>query len=325
MAQESIAYPSLPSIKIGGMKNKRERVPLYGSIRFCVTGKDHDIYTKTRAELLYDGEEDIVIINGKKMEGKPQKRVEIIFSKLKEYLGINDELGFLIESENIGYPTGGGLASSAAGAAAAAESLYSAVKKEYPDVPDLPIQDLSRIARYGSSSAIGSVVGAYSEVVVSGNDAWGEKIGEKDALPDIEIIFAQIKGGTESDKIHGAMLDSRYLDARIKFVEKAIPSVKTAIQEGDTESFIKLTHEDTKNYHGALLDQGIITFEADTLPVFRKIEELNREGLVVGCSIAGGPVPIVLSTRDEIEYVIDILTKILPEERWVRCKVANSR
>ncbi len=315
-------YPSAPLIKIGGMKNKEERIPFYGSIRMCITSEDGNIYTVTRSKIVSDAEENTIIINGKKIKGKPKKRVEKIFYTLLEYCGIKDKIGFHLESENIGYPTEGGLSSSAAGAGAATLSLYLSLQQKYPEVY-LSLKELSEIARRGSSSAIGSVIGGFCEVKVSENNAWGEKIGDSELLPDLEIYVALVRGGTKSDDIHRAMENSRYLEKRIEFVNETIPKMKEAMLKGETEKVIRYTHSDTKNFHGALLDQGILTFELETVKIFKKIEEMHKNEKPVGCSIAGGPNVIVLSTKKYAEKVMEELLSILPEERIKKCKVTN--
>ena len=323
MMKKVKTYPSVPLIKLGGMSNEGERIPLYGSIRMCITGEDESIYTTTQSKILKDAKENTVIINGKQVTGKPKKRVENIFSKLLDYCKIDDRINFYLESENIGYPTEGGLSSSAAGSAAAVLSLYLALREQYPEI-NLSKKELSEIARQGSSSAIGSVIGGFSEVKVSKNNAWGEKIGDSELLPDLEIYVAFVKGGTKSDDIHKAMENSRYIEKRIEFVNKTIPKMKEALLKGDTKEVIYYTHEDTKNFHGALLDQGILTFEPDTLRIFKKIEEMHKNDKPIGCSIAGGPNVIVLSTEKYAEKAIEELFSILPEERIKKCKVMNN-
>jgi diphosphomevalonate decarboxylase len=315
-----ITYPSLASIKIGGMKEKEKRIPLYGSIRFSVNGKEEPIYTKTKSIVSEDFPENIVYINKERVEGKPKQRVEQTFNELLKRANARN-LHFSLESENIGYPTGGGLASSAAGLGAATLSLYDSLKK----ITDfyLDKKDLSRIARLGSSTAIGSIVGSYSELKVSEDDAWGEKIAEKDALPDLSITIALIEGGEESDLIHRAMENSRYKQARLDFVKETLPKVRRAVTEGDIESFINFTHEDTKNYHGAILDQGIMTFEAQTIPIFRTVEDMRKENKSVGISIAGGPIPIILSTRDEKKYVLSRLQDSLIGTKPIEVEVVG--
>lgn len=315
-------YPSIPLIKLGGMENREERIPLYGSIRMCITGEDENIYTTTQSKILLDTKENTVIINGEEVTGKPKKRVEKIFYTLLNYCGINDEIGFYLESENIGYPAEGGLSSSAAGAGAATLSLYLALQEKYPEI-SISKKELSEIARRGSSSAIGSVIGGFSEVKVSENNAWGEKIGDSELLPDLEIYVALIKGGTKSDDIHRAMEISRYIKKRIEFVSEAIPKMKEALLKGETKEVIRYTHEDTKNFHGALLDQGILTFEPETVKIFKKIEEMYKNDKPIGCSIAGGPNVIVLSTEKYAEKAMEELLSIIPEERIKKCKVTN--
>jgi mevalonate pyrophosphate decarboxylase len=256
IGKEIITYPSIPWVKIGGMKNEEERIPLYGSVRSTITGDENPIFTHTESFVSGDLLDNEVYINKKKIEGKPKQRVEKIFYELKEMAGIKDEIKFKLESENIGYPTGGGLASSAAGLAGSTLSLYKSLQNIYPDFY-LNKEDLTRVARLGSTTAIGSIIGSYAKIVVTNDDCWGERIAEPDALPDLCIGVVLIKDGTESDKIHRAMEKSRFKEKRIKCAEEFIRKIEEAILNGDTAEFIKHTHEDTKNFHSAILDQGI--------------------------------------------------------------------
>jgi mevalonate pyrophosphate decarboxylase len=303
------------------MSDREKRIPLYGSIRFCVTGKKNRFYTETESSVSFDYAENKAIINNRKISGKPKQRIENIFCALLEKSGLKD-VHFELESKNIGYPIGSGLASSAAGLAAATRSLYESIR-EIKEGFALNEKELTRIARLGSSSAVGSVVGSYSKLTVTSDDAWAERIADPDALFDLSVFIAQIKGGVESDKIHRAMESSRYKDERIKFVNKIMPLIEEAIINRDTAKFIKYTHEDTKNFHAAILDQGILTFEAKTIPIFRRIEDLRREKYNVGCSIAGGPTPIILTTSDEKEYVLSYLEEDLKETHVIECEIVG--
>lgn len=317
--EETITYPSLPSIKVGGMRNKERRIPLYGSIRFAVTGKTKPIFTKTNSIISEELQENEVYINKERMEGKPKKRVENIFYEFAKKLG-KENIKFRLESENVGYPTGGGLASSAAGLGGSTLSLYKSLKEDFPHFC-LDEKDLTRIARLGSTTAIGSITGSYSKIFVTDDDCWGERISEPNALPDLSIVIALVKGGTESDEIHRAMEVSTYRDSRLKFVEKAIPAVEKAILEGDTSEFIDYTHKDTRNFHGAIMDQGIFTFKEDTIKIFNKIEKLRKEKTEVGCSIAGGPIPIILTTNDNKQYVLSQLEEELKNTSPIECRI----
>ena len=123
------------------------------------------------------------------------------------------------------------------------------------------------------------------------------------------------------------MENSRYREDRIKYVEATMQDIEDAVLEGNTEAFIEHVHEDTKNYHGAILDQGIITFEAETIKMFREIERMREEGVSVGCSIAGGPTPIILTTPDNRNFVLSNLDKALGELKkdvtYMECKVVG--
>jgi mevalonate pyrophosphate decarboxylase len=315
-----IAFPSLPAIKVGGMRNRERRIPLHGSVRFAVTGQAGTIYTSTEAALHPDGS-NILYINKNLETGKPLARVEQIYNRLCELAAV-EGYTFRIDSENVGYPTGGGLASSAAGSAAACLALYKRLQEIKPEF-ELSEADLTRVARLASSTAVGSVVGSYAELKVTDDDAWGERIAEPGALPDLRIAVALVKGGEESDKIHAAMERSRYREARLAFVRDKLPEVRRAIADGDTARFIRCVHEDTLSFHGAALEKGIMTFEAETLPILRRVQDMVNAGRAVGCSIAGGPTPIILATSDEQEYVLSQLSDVMGEAQLIKCQIAD--
>jgi len=315
-----ITYPSLPAVKVGGMRNREKRIPLHGSVRFAVTGKTEPIYTRTEAVLLPDTA-NVLYINGKDQPGKPLARVEQIYRELCRFAEV-EGYGFRIDSENVGYPTGGGLASSAAGSAAACLALYQELRRIMPEF-ELSEKDVTRVARLASSTAVGSVVGSYAELKVTDDDAWGERIAEPDALKDLEIAVALVKGGEESDKIHAAMERSRYKEGRLSFVREALDGVREAVLKGETARFIGYAHEDTLNFHAAALEKGIMTFEAQTLPIFRRIQEMVEAKRAVGCSIAGGPTPIVLTTSDEKEYVFGQLKEVMGDTPLIECRIAD--
>jgi mevalonate pyrophosphate decarboxylase len=57
------------------------------------------------------------------------------------------------------------------------------------------------------------------------------------------------------------------------------------------------------------------------LYLFKKIENLRKENVDVGCSIAGGPTVITLTTADERDYVVEQLREELPDVDFIGCKV----
>ena len=154
----ALAHPNIAFIKYWGNRDDQLRLPLTGSLSMALDGLD----TVTRVNFNPDLTTDRFILNGLEQSGPVLERVAHFLDHVRRLAGIT--LFAQVESSN-NYPSGAGIASSAAAFAALALAASRAAGLELSEA------ELSRLARLGSGSACRSVPGGFAEWLPGNGDA----------------------------------------------------------------------------------------------------------------------------------------------------------
>ena len=146
----ALAHPNIAFIKYWGNRDAALRMPVNGSISMNLDG----LYTRTTVSFQPSLGMDELIINGHEVTGKGLERVTAILHLVRQAarMGMNAE----VVSEN-NFPTGAGIASSAAAFAALALSASKAAGLNWSEPA------VSRLARLGSGSAARSIPAGFVE------------------------------------------------------------------------------------------------------------------------------------------------------------------
>ncbi|NLF49700.1 MAG: diphosphomevalonate decarboxylase, partial [Leptolinea sp.] len=146
----SISHPNIAFIKYWGNLNSSLRIPVNGSISMNLGGLE------TRTSVAFDPAitTDELRLNEKLAEAPQVKRVSYMLDLVRELAGIS--LRARVDSIN-NFPTGAGIASSAAAFSALALAASKAAGL------DLTEKDLTRLARRGSGSASRSIPDGFVE------------------------------------------------------------------------------------------------------------------------------------------------------------------
>ncbi len=154
----ALAHPNIAFIKYWGNRDDQLRLPLTGSLSMALDG----LNTVTQVSFDSDLTADHLILNGMEQSGAALNRVVSFLDHVRQLAGLNR---FALVESTSNYPTGAGIASSAAAFAALAVAASKAAGLELSEV------ELSRLARLGSGSACRSVPGGFAEWLPGSGDA----------------------------------------------------------------------------------------------------------------------------------------------------------
>jgi diphosphomevalonate decarboxylase len=156
--QQAFAHPNIAFIKYWGNRDEALRLPVNGSISMNLAGLE----TRTSVNFSDFDQNDSLILNGRPNTGVALQRVSDFLELVRQMAGIHSRAEVISESN---FPTGAGMASSAAGFAALALSAAKAA------VINLDESGLSRLARRGSGSACRSIPAGFVEWQMGTGDA----------------------------------------------------------------------------------------------------------------------------------------------------------
>ncbi|KAF8021816.1 hypothetical protein BT93_G2069 [Corymbia citriodora subsp. variegata] len=190
-------------------------------------------------------------------------------------------LHFHMASHN-NFPTGTGLASSAAGFACLVFALAKLM-----NVKD-DMSQLSTIARLGSGSACRGLHGGFVKWVLgtdkkNGKDSFSIQLEDEKHWEDLVVLIAVVSSQQkEISSAEGAPLTvatSPFLHYRAKeVVPKRIVEMERAIRSRDFTTFAKLTCADSNQFHATCLDTSPPLFYMNDTShrIINCVEKLNR-------------------------------------------------
>ncbi|MCX6066087.1 MAG: diphosphomevalonate decarboxylase, partial [Chloroflexi bacterium] len=150
LSATALAHPNIAFIKYWGNRDSALRLPVNGSISMNLEG----LFTRTTVSFQPSLGLDELIINGHEVMGKGLTRVSAILELVRQAAGMESKAEVVSDNN---FPTGAGIASSAAAFAALALAATRAAGLEWSE------SQISRLARLGSGSASRSVPSGFVE------------------------------------------------------------------------------------------------------------------------------------------------------------------
>ncbi|WP_435317851.1 phosphomevalonate decarboxylase MvaD [Haloarchaeobius sp. TZWSO28] len=271
MKATAMAHPIQGLVKYHGMRDSIERLPYHDSISVC-TAPSH---TKTTVEFSMDYDEDVYIVDGEELDGHAYDRVERVVEKARSMSdAAHTVYPVKLESEN-SFPSNVGLGSSSSGFAAAAMALAEAAEL------DATLEDISTIARVGSSSAARAVTGGFSYLSAGLNDEDCRSHRIETALDDeLKTIVALVPAYKNTDDAHEEAADSHMFDARRAHVQDQLVEMKDALHDDDLDRVCEIAEHDSLSLAATTMTgpDGWVYWQPATLAVFNKVRELRNEG-----------------------------------------------
>ncbi|AOL16484.1 diphosphomevalonate decarboxylase [Sulfolobus sp. A20] len=302
----TVTAPSnIAIVKYWGKRgDEKLNLPLNSSISITL---DEQLSVTTTISLNKD-EKDVIIVNGKILsEEESREYAGRVIEKFRQIVSKN----FHVRIESIAnFPANAGLASSAAGIAAITLGLNELLGL------DLPLKELSKIARLGSGSACRSMFGGFvmweKGIREDGEDSYCYQLFPSDHWRDLVDIIAIISEEEKKISSRRGMMrsaeTSELMECRLKFIENSINEVVDAIRKKDEKRFYYYVMRHSNSMHAVILDSWPSFFYLNDKSL--KIMEWVQEFGNAGYTFDAGPNPHIFTTEKYINEVMDFLEKV---------------
>lgn len=297
------ANPNIAFIKYWGNSDNILRLPSNGSISMNLD----ELYTRTTVSFQPSLSFDKLIINGHEVRGAGLDRISYILDIIRGMTDIHERAEVISENN---FPSGAGIASSAAAfaALALAGSTAAGLKLSEPE--------LSRLARRGSGSASRSIPGGFVEwqAGTSEEDSFAFSIAEPnhwDLVDCVAIVSASHKktGSTEGHAIAGT---SPLQAARVADTPRRLEICRKAILERDFKTFASIVELDSDMMHAVMMTSTpqLHYWKPASLEVMSCVRQWRAEGMQVCYTVDAGPNIHVLCSGTESGVVEKKLREI---------------
>ncbi|HEY4688053.1 MAG TPA: diphosphomevalonate decarboxylase [Anaerolineae bacterium] len=277
----AIAHPNIALIKYWGNRDHALRIPANSSLSMNLAGLSATTTVAFDDSLTEDG----VVLNGVERSGAAKDRVVKMLDRVRAMANLH--ACARVESRN-DFPSGAGLASSAAGFAALAVAAVAAAGLRLDEAA------LSRLARTGSGSACRSVPGGYVEWQAGVEDtssfAFSIAPPEHWALRDVIAIIDAKHKSVGSTQGH-ALADTSPMHAgRVATIPDRLNRVKAAILNRDFAALAPVVEEDALAMHAVMMTSAppLIYWQPATIAVIHAVRAWRAGGLPVCFTIDAG-------------------------------------
>jgi diphosphomevalonate decarboxylase len=291
------ASPNIAFIKYWGNRDNILRLPMNGSISMNLDG----LYTRTTVSFQHSLPFDELIINGHEIRGAGLDRISYMLDIIRSMAKLHERAEVMSENN---FPSGAGIASSAAAFAALAMAGSKAAGLN-PSEPEL-----SRLARRGSGSASRSIPGGYVEwqAGTSDEDSFAFSIAEPghwDLVDCVAIVSASHKktGSTEG---HFIAATSPLQAARIADAPRRLEICRNAILARDFNAFSSIVELDSDMMHAVMMTSrpALHYWKPASLEVMHCVRQWRMEGIPVCYTVDAGPNVHVICLEPEA-HIID--------------------
>ena len=297
------AHPNIAFIKYWGNSDDALRLPVNPSISMNLDG----LFTETTVTWDETLKQDTLRLNGMDTTGQALERVANHMSRIRKRLNI--ETFAHIDSAN-NFPTGTGIASSAAAFAALTVAAFAAA-----DV-NLTEKELSTIARIGSGSASRSVPSGFVEwyFAKTHEESYAKSIVPPDYwdLVDVIAIVSEQHKKTGSEAGHPTAKTSDLQIARIMNAYERCENIRLAILNHDFPTFAEIVEEDSNLMHAVMMTSKppLFYWKPTTLTIMELVREWREEGLSVCYTLDAGPNVHCICERKDAETVRERLSEL---------------
>jgi diphosphomevalonate decarboxylase len=219
------------------------------------------------------------------------------------------QLHAVVESSN-NFPTGAGLASSAAAFAALALAAAQAIGLSLSE------RELSRLARRGSGSACRSVPGGFVEWQAGESDAdsYAFSIAPADHWDLVDCVAVVNAGHKPTGSTEGhALADTSPLQAaRVADVPRRLALCREAILERDFDKLADVVELDSNLMHAVMQTSSprLTYYQPATIAVMLAVQSARERGLPACYTIDAGPNVHVLTLSSSTAPVQSLLKSI---------------
>ncbi len=290
------ASANIAFIKYWGNRDSALRLPANGSISMNLDG----LYTRTTVSFQHSLPYDELIINGREIAGPSLERVSCMLDLIRD-LAHTDNQAEVVSENN--FPSGAGIASSAAAFAALAMAGAKAAGLHLSE------RDLSRLARRGSGSACRSIPGGFVEWFMGADeeDSYAASIAPADhwALADCVAIVSEAHKKTGSTEGHALATTSPLQAARLADSPRRLELCRRAILDCDFELLAGVVELDSDMMHAVMMTSNppLHYWMPASLDVMHAVRTLRRAGLLACYTLDAGPNVHVLCPEKDAKEV----------------------
>jgi len=278
----ALSHPNIAFCKYWGNRDDKLRLSANGSISMNLDG----LHTRTTVTFRDGLAQDELAINGRPVSGTGLTRVSAILDEVRMAAGLS--LQAAVSSEN-NFPTGAGIASSAAAFAALAVAAVKAAGLDWSEA------QLSRLARHGSGSACRSVPSGFVEweMGTGDSDSVAVSLAEPEhwALADCVAVVSSGHKPVGSTEGHALAPTSPLQSARVADAPRRLKVCRQAILTRDFDALATVIEADSNLMHAVMMtsNPALFYWQPATLTVMRAVREWRVAGLPVAYTIDAGP------------------------------------
>ena len=294
------ANANIAFIKYWGNRDDRLRLPANPSISMNLGG----LFAETTVRWEEDLTADSFGLNGKEDTGAGLTRVVAHLDVLRRRLDIAQFAR--VESRN-NFPTGAGIASSAAAFAALTVAGAAAAGAQLSE------RELTTIARLGSGSASRSVPTGFVEWYAA--DAHEESYAESFGTPntwdivDVIAVVSKAHKPVGSSAGHQSANTSDLQTARVAGAEERLRQCKQAILNHDFAAFADVVEHDSNLMHAVMMTSRppLFYWLPPTLMIMDSVRQWRADGLRVCYTLDAGPNVHCICVREDAAVVSERL------------------
>ncbi len=300
------AAANIAFIKYWGIRDEERILPVNPSISMTLSA----CQSRCTVELLAQSAESEVLLLDQDggLVPAPERFAAGVFAQVRRLSERIGESAPMRVAAHNNFPTGAGLASSAAGFSALTVATLGAFGH------DADPTELSVMARMsGSGSAARSVFGGYVEWPAGPHDSAGHAVQlappEYWALCNVIAIVDPSPKSVSSREGHRAAPSSPYYERRQEELPGRLEIVRKAIAARDLELLGPVIEKDAVELHLVAMssEPPIFYWQAGTLAVLEAARRLRAAGTSVYCTIDAGPnVHLICAPRDENKVATEL-------------------
>ncbi len=311
MRATAIAHPNIALIKYWGKRDDRDNLPAVGSLSITLDAM------RARTSVAFDPglRTDTVLLNGVE-DAETTRRVSECLDRLRQRAG--HACGARVDSDN-DFPTGAGLASSAAGFAALVTAAAAAL-----GLGSSP-GELADVARIGSGSAPRSLFGGFA---LLRNTPEGRVSCEPLLAPaewPLRVVVAITEAARKPVGSRDGMALSRetspYYAEWVRSHEADLGRGVRMVRERDFAGLAEIAEHSCLKMHAVMMTTRppLLYWTPATVACIRKVAELRRAGTPVFFTVDAGPQVKAICLPEAAAEVTAALGAIGGVDRIIEC------
>jgi len=293
------ARSNMALVKYWGKRDDALVLPFTGSLSMTLDA----LATETHVRFTEREGPDAFVLDGAEAAAGEQRRVTMLLDLVRAR---RSGLGAAVVESVNGFPTAGGLASSASGFAALAAAASWAAGL------DPTGEELSILARRASGSACRSVLGGFVEWTrgerADGSDSVAvqrQPAGAWDVAMAIAIVDTGRKERSSRDAMRDSVLTSPFFAAWVETTTSDLAEAKAALDARDLERLGMVSERSFRKMHATALaaTPATLFWKPETFALLEDVRALREAGTGAFATIDAGPHVAVLCAGSDAEAV----------------------